>query len=140
MREIKIRAKSVENNQWIDDGWGIFESIPRLGRRAHYIYTDHGYYEVHKESIGQSTYLKDKTVTDDMPEGIEIFENDILFDPITNEKYVVKWDEYYACYFLKNTIDELNKQDYDFAEYDHEVGNGLYVIGNKFENPELINS
>jgi hypothetical protein len=86
----------------------------------------------------QFTGLKDSTRSEECPEGIEIFECDVLYDPIENNFFIVTYDENYANFFMKNTDDSLDKPDYDFAEYDTNVCNSLYVVGNIYENPELI--
>ncbi|WP_066316848.1 YopX family protein [Bacillus sp. FJAT-29814] len=86
----------------------------------------------------QFTGLKDSAVCEEFPEGIEIFESDILYDIVNNEFYIVAWDDNYAMFFLKNVNDDPKKDDYDFAEFDTEVCNNLYVVGNIYENPELL--
>lgn len=68
----------------------------------------------------QSTWLKDKN-------GKEIYEWDIV--KIEDECYGVYRDEGYLEYFIMNW--ESNEPMYSYAHYE--------VVGNIYENPELIN-
>lgn len=79
----------------------------------------------------QYTGLKDKNDK-------EIYEDDILFDPVTNQKYIVAYDDAYAMFFMKNVSDDVALPDYDFGEFDIDEGRDLYIIGNIYENPELL--
>lgn len=142
MRKVKFRGYSVEklcsDSQWIE-GFGIHAVELTNGKTEYVLYTESGTYQVHEKSIGQYIDLTDGTRSKDIVDGIEIFEGDILWDPITNDFYIVTWDENYANFFLKNTKEEdLSKPDYDFAEYDIEVCNTLYIVGNTYENPEYL--
>ena len=68
----------------------------------------------------QSTWLRDKN-------GKEIYEWDIV--KIEDECYGVYRDEGYLEYFIMNW--ESNEPMYSYAHYE--------VVGNIYENPELIN-
>jgi uncharacterized phage protein (TIGR01671 family) len=69
----------------------------------------------------------------------EIYESDILYDPVTNNSWIVTWDNHYGNYFMKNVKDDdLNSPDHDFAEYDIEHANDIYIVGNIYENSEMI--
>jgi uncharacterized phage protein (TIGR01671 family) len=95
------------------------------------INTESAWRSFNEIELMQYTGLKDDHDT-------AIYENDVLYDPITNSFYVVTWDDSYAMFFMKNTKDDPNLTDYDFAEFDVDVCNSLYVVGNIHENPELL--
>jgi hypothetical protein len=69
----------------------------------------------------QSTWLKDKN-------GKEIYEWDIV--KIEDECYGVYRDEGYLEYYIMNGED--NEPMYSYAHYE--------VVGNIYENPELVNA
>lgn len=121
MREIKFR-------QWTT-GWS--SGIDRM------IYLgdirDENFHLLQQGEIMRYTGIRDKNDK-------EIYEKDILYDPVANDFYVVTWDDSYAMFFLKNTKEDADKRDYGFVEYDTKVGNDLYIVGNVYENPELLNS
>ncbi|AOH54460.1 hypothetical protein ABE28_008855 [Peribacillus muralis] len=150
MREVKYRAwDNVENKMYYPgeeenihfyfDSSGIVaerfieeEVCTPEGERGMYGGTE----KLEHHKYMQYTGLKDNASEEEHP--MEIFESDILFDPVNDEYYIVTWDESYANFFLKNIDDSLGKPDYDFAEYDTDVCDGLYVVGNIHENPELL--
>lgn len=75
------------------------------------------------DTLGQHTGLKDKN-------GNKIFRGDIVYVIPEDENGVVEWDNDTARYIVStdNTV-------YDF---DYLYGHDLEIIGNVYDNPELL--
>jgi uncharacterized phage protein (TIGR01671 family) len=153
MREIKFRGKRLDNGEWVygafvpdaletpDNDLTTWGFIRRFNRDIGKMET----IEVARESVGQYTGLCDKN-------GKEIYEGDILrFDDTGEEGYeykegfdfinmaVVIWHA--GRFELDNfastnsgVLDEMNHCQEDFIF----VFSGAEVIGNIYENPDLI--
>lgn len=127
MRTIKFRGYNKKNNKWI---YGYY----LVNRGKHFVVED-GIanplntwedYLVEEETIGQFTGLLDK-------EGKRIYEKDIMNDPISRNIGVVKWNSA-LCLF------QLSWQNMPTAaDLYYMANNGSIVIGNIYDNPELIN-
>jgi uncharacterized phage protein (TIGR01671 family) len=134
MREIKFRAKRVDNGEWV---YGYYESNPLTGK-SHIFSFDNEcsyVYEVKPETVGQFTGLLDK-------QGREIYEGDIVkicvpntavdeeemdnFKLITVEIYF----ENGSFWFQGEGCTDCNWHFYNAGERE--------VIGNIYENPELL--
>jgi len=119
MREIKFRGFNKEENKWvygdlIEDHGKLYiaekDSIEHINNL-----------EVEKESVGQNTGLKDRWKN-------EIYEGDIVIHPDIpglNSKLPVHFED--GAYRIGNKV--FTKSDSE--EYSR-------VIGNIFENPEII--
>ncbi len=134
MKEIKFRGKTKDgiwHYGWLwqspDKKYWIKEAIER---------THSADYEVIPETIGQYTGLKDK-------DGKEIYEGDIISvvdigtNPFENSRHQVVYcgEDDYPAFDLKPHIDcDSNGLSYLKAGADEE----MIVIGNIYENPELI--
>lgn len=135
MREILFRGKRVDNGEWV---YGAYYGLCRITNKA----GDFGYehlmrqsdneplYRVDPETVGEYTGMKDKN-------GERIFEGDIIaptvpsnippcevmFD-VAEGQFVVK----YACADHHGTL----------ANFGRMTDNHYKVIGNKWDNPELL--
>lgn len=78
---------------------------------------------VDRKTVGQFTGLKDNERTKEYPEGKEIYEGDI----ISYKNAVIEWGEDGYCMRFRSGIAESGIRN-DESE----------VIGNRFENPELL--
>lgn len=130
MREIKFRAWNKENEK-MNDVFGL----RFVGDVGYFVYLDDGQdaaieYDQEEVIIMQYTGLKDK-------KGEEICEGDIVHikweenDPNSEFYLVVEWNEgsYYANESRGSFLDE---------PIDKQYASDLLVIGNIYENPELL--
>lgn len=135
-REILFKAKRIDNGEWVI---GYYQKrYDETGNILHYIFKCENhivweYAEVDESTLSQYTGLTDKN-------GNKIWENDIakdkkgcLYKAIWNKKYLhTSWE----C--VKATFDVFLGKKWDFtllAENEE-----LEVIGNMFDNPELLES
>lgn len=84
------------------------------------------YYKFDEIELMQYTGLKDTN-------GVKIFEGDIVKNIYSNSKYELFWDEENCCFRMRNIDD-----DYDYLVLNIREAGMLEVIGNIYENPELI--
>lgn len=125
MREILFRAKRVYNGEWIygdlltpTDIMDIYEISKNTGMGDRY--------DIDPETIGQFTGLTDKN-------GNKIFEGDIVkFEHPAYDDTFTGVVEYQICevgFVLKDG------QDFELISY---ASDCYEVIGNKWDNPELL--
>ena len=146
MREIKFRGFRKDigwkyGYYYVDKHGGEFRDTT-----IHYIHPiDEEYisYDINKETIGQYTDLKDKN-------GKEIYEGDIVRGKIVSREFkgsedidVIKWGDYLDGEYVFNVSTWLWKgeplTDLHNSTYGHDKYK-LEVIGNIYENPELLES
>lgn len=125
---LKFRAYHHELGRMmsISDMWFNVDSIGEIGLNDS-VMNDYITVSPDEIELMQSTGLKDKN-------GKEIFEGDIV--DYKGRKAVIKWHGSYAS-FIYRFVDELKERNSEwhplFLAYYH-----VEVIGNKFENPELL--
>ena len=124
MREIKFRGISKNNNRWIYGFLSIDKNSAKMEGFPHYISRASGYLpvEVVPKSVGQYTGLKDKN-------GVEIYEGDIL--SYFGFEYEVIFEESAFGWYEDGTF-------YSFAEMAIGEIVRTNIIGNRYENPELL--
>ena len=131
MREILFRGKRVDNGGWVEGYYAVKGKGTDLEK--HFIVTStfcsntnaYPFYFtdnwVEPETICQYTGLKDKF-------GKKVFEGDIL--------NVIYSDQQGECHYAENyLLDDLRTTSViGWLDY----ANELEIVGNKFDNPELI--
>lgn len=125
------KAKRLDNGEWVFGD--LVHSVYKIGDTCVGQYGNEvGMHEVDQSTICQCTGLKDKN-------GKLIWENDIIEckDGKHNFQTQIEWDAYCAGFIFQDTETSA-------VELDAITANGLYseskVIGNIFDNPELIES
>ena len=130
-RQIIFRGKSVNTDKWLygcllKNEEGKFAVVKPFKVNMD---NECSYYEVDEDTIGQFTGLHDKN-------GKEIYEGDIVKRKYVDEvhDYICIWVEEYACFAFKE-----NKEygEYNYFQKCDECK--LRVIGNIYDNPELLN-
>ena len=124
MREIKFRGKTPEE-EWV---YGSYISR----KQKHYLYdlmfdNKNRKKAVMRKSIGQYTGLKDKN-------GKEIYEGDILAAPHTYNIEII----YKNGGFLMEFFDDIGEKCEYHLNKELIEQDDLEIIGNKYENPELL--
>ncbi len=125
MREILFRAKG--NKKYNDGDWYFGGGIGKDFEGNYYIQDGSVRRTIIQDTVCQYTGLKDKN-------GKKIFESDIVtidgFCPDDEGYGVIQWRDDEAMF----TVDA----DYCYYDFDHISGAELEVIGNVFDNLELI--
>ena len=123
MREIKFRGYSEDLDKWVYGDLLQYRVLPIIFDE------ECEQHECFHSSIGQSTGLFDKN-------GVEIWEGDIVENTTQTvylgDKYEVVWNKNYAGYqLMSNGFTSNIPLIQNFMSYK--------VIGNIYENPELLN-
>lgn len=116
MREILFRGKRVDNGEWIEGNYEWYHKPPKHIISNPYTGETKG---VILETVGQYTGLKDKN-------GTKIFEGDIARD---NDGFIgtIVYGSGSFCY-----------EDIRWNEYLNTACHHIKVIGNIYDNPELL--
>lgn len=139
MRDIKFRGKSFDNGEF------VFGDLTRYSEEMSYITVDlieGEVYQVDSKTVGQFTGLKDKNGKE-IYEGDIILDNEITFDFITadnmgdvriiSRQHTVKYNQ--ATCGLMRFNENSGYFTGNIGLYSRD---GLEVIGNIYENPELL--
>ena len=126
MRGIKFRVWDKKNNHWLEPDFFCISLSGIL-----WIFNDAEHLQQDEFDIQQYTGLKDKN-------GEEVYEGDIVHYLMGAIDMVgsVGWDTLNSCFAINANKDDETWHPLilSFAEYGYEV------IGNVYENPELVNN
>ena len=135
MREIKFRGISKNNNRWIYGFVSIDKNSAKMEGFPHFISRASGYLpvEVVPRSVGQYIGLKDEY-------GIEIYDGDIVE---IAEQPLLRFEIVYStehAAFMRRWLSSLVSVTRECGTEEHIPPNTTFwkVIGNRYENPELL--
>ena len=128
MREIKFRGMHFEpGGNWLygnlvvcKNGDCLIGTCKEYSPKARYMRN-----QVYADSVGQYTGMHDMY-------GKEIYEGDVIYIEAEEANYLVRWDESGAGYVFDGIENAL------ITSFDNWYEGDVQVIGNEFENPELL--
>lgn len=132
MRQPKFRGFNKEENKWYyGHGWFKSDYTEEYKQEkgiedTAIIHTDYSPVECELSSMGEFTGLKDKNK-------VEIYIGDIIKHKYEYNPQVVEWSENICCY--KINAEEVTERYLMKVDEEREL---MEVIGNIYENPELI--
>lgn len=124
MRKILFRGKRTDNGEWVQGypcryGWIGKEKDYIIPNYASALYTA----EVDPETVGQYTGLTDTN-------GNKIFEGDIVWYNYEEERGIIQWDNDTARFIITCSTFTV--------DFDNVYGYELEIVGNVYDNPELL--
>lgn len=127
MREILFRAKRIDNGEWVEGYPAIYPSgeaeiFKECGEPPDILLRCN----IDPETICQYTGLKDKNDN-------RIWENDIVKIENSMDEGIGNVEFYDGMWYVDG---EPSNSLYDIIEYDDDAG--VEIIGNIFDNPELL--
>ena len=136
MREILFKAKRIDNGEWVE-GYVFDDGIIDSKRMfvGGFVITEYkgtaddkgnvgiNFHEVNPDTVCQYTGLTDTN-------GNKIWENDIVEIPNEYEYFLLEWEEDTARFVMNG--DRLT------VDFDNYWSYEVEVIGNAFDNPELL--
>ncbi|QVY62945.1 YopX family protein [Cytobacillus gottheilii] len=135
MRKLKVRAWDITESKWIEINKIGFLDNGKAWYVEDHEKTDPPYFtDINDWALMHYTGLKDKNSK-------EIYEGDIVWCPWKGEKFIIEWDEIGTGYLFHNVDYKERTHGIDYYEFEDMCASlGFEVIGNIYENPELINS
>lgn len=133
MREILFRGKALKTSEWV---FGFVQKKQVIGGVNWLIHEDlrastayHAPIVINPSTIGQYTGLTDKN-------GTKIFEGDIL-ELINNDEDKSYYNVVWSTEDCRFKIREINLGEF-FDDCDSWVHENMSVVGNIYDNPELL--
>ena len=121
MRQIKFRGKRNDQDEWV-----FGDLIEENGGDTYIVQANiiqWKQFEVDPDTVSQFTGLVDRN-------GKEIYENDIVSFPCKRRNFLVMWNDD-LCVYQFSDGSPINSGDNYSAI--------IFVVGNAFDNPELLN-
>ena len=137
MREILFKAKHLNNGEWVEGYYLEKHLCDGKGRQSYIKFDGVDGVTVDSETVCQYTGLTDKN-------GNKIWECDIVkYIPTKTILQVLYINGAFAVTHIPNGYSPINWEiEYEGENYDFAISNDyltrLEVIGNKFDNPELL--
>ena len=122
-REIKFRVWDVENKEMLNVQELDFEPTFHGGRIAIRPDQYNDYFDTEDMILMQYTGVNDRC-------GKEIYESDIVYVRSEDENAIIEWDEQTARFIIHF--------DGWIADFDNYYGKELEIIGDIYNNPELL--
>lgn len=126
MREIEFRGISITENKWIYGCLLDFKPEQKLFIQEWDFMLNPN--EIKSNTLGQYTGLKDAN-------GNKIFEGDVLED-CAGGKYTIVYDDNRMSFALLQ--DKIKWHIESFKDYENLILDNMKIIGNIYDNPELI--
>jgi uncharacterized phage protein (TIGR01671 family) len=137
MRPIRFRGKRLDNGEWV---YGDLEIQRAKGKYLIHTYNEDGSYnrafEVKNDTVGQFTGLQDR-------KGNDIYEGDIVRWEFEDSEFNTGWHG--RTKFICDV--SFSYGNFEISQYPYALGHcydfddehsDLEVIGNIFDNPELL--
>lgn len=131
MREIEFRAKRTDNYEWVFGFYSPRIWFPTFEQTPNIKTFKGADVEIDINTLGQYTGIKDKN-------GTKIFDGDIVKIPEDYDNYGLNAGEIYQVYFAYGGFRMKPKYSKTAEGYWLEDDGELEVIGNIFDNPELL--
>lgn len=125
MREILFKAKRIDNGEWVE---GCYLDGNNIG--IFYDDTEEEDCKVHIFPVDSNTLCQYTGLTD--KNGNKIWENDVVEIPTENGYFTIEWSNTEARWQMDNEIDNF------IVDFDNYWSYEVEVIGNIFDNPELM--
>lgn len=135
MKRIVFRGKCIDTGEWV---YGSLlcnydrETFISVSGYSHTGAAFSGSYKVLPDTVGQYTGLKDR-------KGKDVYENDIIEAEIYDNEYDIFWVRFLIVWDKRRLrLKCLDEGDIDELEYLDESEATIKVLGNKWDNPELL--
>ncbi len=124
------RGKRIDNGEWVE-GYLSYPFCTKKGNESYYFYAKDslGFFcrcVVDASTICQCTAMPDKNKK-------LVFEHDIVWDSDERAFYEIIWNQEDMCWNVEDA-------DGHKSEFEECYGSTIEVNGNKFDNPELLES